>query len=62
MNKISEISKENQRIIDSYDYLANAASTQDCTGLIPAAPSNKAELESYNELYKFQAPQTPHTK
>ena len=29
--------KKNQKIIDSYDYLANAASTQDCTGLIPAA-------------------------
>ena len=31
--------KKNQKIIDSYDYLANAASTQDCTGLIPAAPT-----------------------
>lgn len=39
--------KKNQKIIDSYDYLANAASTQDCTGLIPAAPTSKAELESY---------------
>ena len=28
-------SEENQRIIDSYDYLTNAASSQDCTGLIP---------------------------
>ena len=36
----------NQKIIDSYDYLANSASTQDCTGLIPSAPQSKAELES----------------
>ena len=54
--------KENQRIIDSYDYLANAASTQDCTGLIPSAPLNKAELESYDAIYKFQAPEVPDTK
>ena len=39
-------SEENQRIIDSYDYLSNAASTQDCTGLIPSAPLNEEELES----------------
>ena len=47
--------KENQRIIDSYDYLANAASTQDCTGLIPSAPVSETELEAYEELYKYQA-------
>lgn len=61
-NKNTSASKENQRIIDSYDYLANAASTQDCTGLIPSAPLNEAELESYNEIYKFQAPKVPNTK
>ena len=48
--------KKNQKIIDSYDYLANAASTQDCTGLIPAAPTSKAELESYEDLYHFLPP------
>ena len=31
----------NQKIIDSYDYLANSASTQDCTGLIPSAPQSR---------------------
>ena len=25
--------KENQKLIDSYDYLSNAASTHDCTSL-----------------------------
>ncbi|MDO4312627.1 MAG: hypothetical protein Q4C52_06055 [Eubacteriales bacterium] len=55
-------SVNNQKIIDSYDYLSNAASTQDCTGLIPSAPQNEEELESYNALYKFQPPKIPNTK
>lgn len=46
----------NQEIIDSYDYLANSASTQDCTGLIPSAPQSKAELESYEDVYHYQPP------
>lgn len=54
--------KENQRIIDSYDYLSNAASTQDCTGLIPSAPLSEAELESYDALYKYQPPKIPAAK
>lgn len=54
--------KKNQRIIDSYDYLTNAASTQDCTGLIPSTPLNEAELESYEEIYKYQAPEVPDPK
>lgn len=54
MNK--EEKKNNQLIIDSYDYLANAASTQDCTGLIPSLPTSKAELESYEDLYHYQPP------
>ena len=43
--------KKNQKIIDSY-----AASTQDCTGLIPAAPTSKAELESYEDIYHYEPP------
>lgn len=35
-----------------YDYL-KASSAQDCTGLIPAAPQNKDELENYEDLYLF---------
>lgn len=49
--------KKNQEIIDSYDYLANAASTQDCTGLIPFAPQTEAELESYCDVYHFEPPE-----
>lgn len=53
---------ENQRIIDSYDFLANAASTQDCTGLIPALPTSREELESYEEVYHYQPPQISSKK
>ncbi len=47
----------NQEIIDSYDYLANAASTTDCTGLIPSEPMSKAERDSYEEVYKYTPPE-----
>ena len=51
-----KIDKENQKIIDEYDYLSNAASSQDCTGLIPSEPVSAEELESYEELYHFLPP------
>lgn len=47
---------ENQKIIDSYDYLSNAASAWDCTGLIPSEPVSREELEAYEELYHFLPP------
>ena len=50
------LAKENEKIIDSYDYLANAASTQDCTGLIPAIPESDEELEAYKDIYNFEPP------
>lgn len=46
----------NETIIDSYDYLGRAASTTDCTGLIPSAPANDYELESYEDLYYYLPP------
>ncbi|MDD3217820.1 MAG: hypothetical protein PHC41_03270 [Lachnospiraceae bacterium] len=46
---------KNQQIIDSYDYLANAASANDCTGLIPAGESTESQLADYQEIYKFGA-------
>ncbi len=49
----------NEEIIDSYDYLANAASTTDCTGLIPANPTSKAERESYEDVYLYTPPEIP---
>ena len=41
--------KRNKDIIDSYDYLSNAASEQEMTGLIPSAPASEEELESYED-------------
>ena len=46
----------NQEIIDSCDFLSNAASTQDCTGLIPSGPVNEDELEFYEAVYHYQPP------
>lgn len=54
--------KDNQEIIDSYDYLANAASSWDCTGLIPSAPRSHAELENYEEIYHYTPPKLPPEK
>ena len=47
MNKEKKESKKsNQERIDACDYLASAASSMDCTGLIPSAPTSRAELVS----------------
>ena len=48
--------KTNQEIIDEFDYLSNAASSQDCTGLIPSEPASTEEVEAYEELYHFLPP------
>ena len=48
--------KTNQEIIDEFDYLSNAASSQDCTGLIPSEPTSTEEVEAYEELYHFLTP------
>ena len=52
----SDSSKKNQQLIDQFDYLGNAASAQDCTGLIPWLPSSSFELESYEEVCRYQSP------
>ena len=51
----------NQEVTDSYDFLSNAASTQDCTGLIPSGPVNEDELEYYEALYHYQPPKIKDT-
>ncbi len=53
--------EKNQKIIDEYDYLAKAASSQDCTGLIPAAPLSEAELQAYEDLYPYRPAVTKHS-
>lgn len=52
-------SKENEKKIDDFDYLSNAASARECTGLIPSIPMSEAELESYNDVYQYQPPIIP---
>lgn len=52
----SNPSSENQKIIDSYDYLGKACSVMDCTGLIPSAPQSRAQQESYESLYPYLPP------
>lgn len=47
---------ENKKIIDDFDYLSNAASIHECTGLIPSLPTSEAELESYNDVYQYRPP------
>ena len=42
--------------MDNYDYLGKSASSHDQTGLIPSAPQNAAELESYQGLYPYVYP------
>lgn len=37
----------------AYDVDIQSCSTMDCTGLIPALPLSDAEVENYNQLYKF---------
>ena len=45
--------KTNRQLIDDYDYLSNAASAMDCTGLMPSLPVSQDELDSYEELYHY---------
>jgi len=33
----------------------NACSAMDCTGLIPSLPQSEAELESYQDICKYEA-------
>ena len=37
----------------SDDDFINVASSQECTGLVAAAPANEDELENYNQIYRF---------
>lgn len=48
-------SKHPTNKIPEYDYL-KPASTQDCTGLIPAGPVDEEEMKQYEELYSFLPP------
>ena len=51
-----ESKKSHQERSAAGDYLASAASSMDCPGLIPPAPPSRAELEAYEEMYPFLPP------
>lgn len=53
--------QESNKLIDDYDYLSSAASVTEFTGLIPSLPQSEAELESYNDIWKFLPPADPDT-
>ena len=48
--------KSNRQIIDDYDYLGKSCSVQDCTGLIPSAPTSPEELAAYEDIYPYLPP------
>lgn len=47
---------KNKTIIDSYDYLSHAASSTDCTGLMPTPANTEEERDSYEAIYHFEPP------
>lgn len=46
---------KNQEIIDRYDYLSNAASMQEATGLVPANPFQDV-METYEDVFHYEPP------
>lgn len=50
--------KSNRQIIDDYDYLGKSCSVQDCTGLIPSAPTSTEELKAYEDIYPYLPPKS----
>ena len=46
---------KNQEIIDRYDYLSNAASVQEATGLVPANPFQDV-MEAYEDIFHYEPP------
>ncbi len=54
MSDIPHPAKRNNHFTQQ-DYLKSGSST-DCTGLIPTAPLNDNEYDSYQEVYSFLPP------
>lgn len=54
--KKKELFSSNKAVDDLIFEFNNSCSTTDCTGLIPAAPTQEGALESYEELYPFLPP------
>ncbi len=43
--------------LNDYDFLANSASTMDCTGLMYRVPEDDAERENYQSVYQYEPPE-----
>lgn len=50
------VSKEPTGLEKEFDYLTNACSVGDCTGLIPVMPTDPAQFDSYEEVYAYRPP------
>ncbi|MCD8365062.1 MAG: hypothetical protein LUC83_04480 [Clostridiales bacterium] len=48
--------KKNKRTEDEYDDLGQSASATEQTGLIPSAPLDESEIESYQMTYPYPPP------
>lgn len=55
----NETKKQNDVVIEGYDYLGNSCSATDCTGLIPSNPKSAAERDSYEDVYHYQPKAAP---
>ncbi|MGN0350046.1 MAG: hypothetical protein ACI4ES_00210 [Roseburia sp.] len=40
-----------------YDFLANSASTMDCTGLMYRVPEDDMERLNYQQVYRYEPPE-----
>ena len=61
-NKLKKKTQNSKRMTDDYDYLTNAASATEFTGLIPSLPQNDTELEAYNDICRFLPPSASDQK
>lgn len=51
-----EVKKTDKYNVNDFDYLKNAASMTDMTGLIYRAITDSEEVESYEEVYQYLPP------
>lgn len=43
--------------LKEYDFLANSASTMDCTGLMYRVPEDDIERMNYQQVYRYEPPE-----
>ncbi len=45
-----------EKTLRDYDFLANSASTMDCTGLMHRVAEDDSERTSYQQVYRYEPP------